>query len=97
MTTQVFGPKMTASRTELQLISKIARNYLDIVDSVMSPALIDLAMDIEACHCNGNPLRLIDLVQAKDHEVIHDVGGIYRHLDRRTGKLRDGFSPRYSA
>lgn len=58
--------------------------------------LTDIQMDITATHCNGNPLRLQDLLDADDFNFIHDVAGIRRHLDRTTGKLQDMFSPRFS-
>lgn len=58
---------------------------------------MDAVMDIEAAHCNGNPLDLSALLTADDFNFAHDVFGIRRHLDRETGKLMDCFSPRYSA
>ena len=57
---------------------------------------LDIEMDITACHCNGTPLRLTDMVDAPDADLLHDVCGIARHLDRETGQLRDGFMPRYA-
>lgn len=57
-------------------------------------------MDITAAHANGNPLKLAEMVAAigTEHEtdVLHDLFGIRRHIDRSTGKLGDCFSPRYS-
>jgi hypothetical protein len=55
-----------------------------------------LTMDITACHANGNPLRLDDLLAADRLNFAHDVFGIQDHLDRKTGKLRDCFLPRFS-
>lgn len=55
-----------------------------------------LAMDITACHCNGNPLDLQGLLEAPSGDFWHDVGGIRRHIDRTTGQLGDCFSPRCS-
>jgi hypothetical protein len=57
---------------------------------------VSLAMDITAVHCNGNPLTLRALLYAGDFDFSHDVFGIRRHIDRRTGKLMAGFLPRYS-
>lgn len=54
-------------------------------------------MDLTACHCNGNPLRLMDLLGASDADFGHDVFGIARYLDRDTGSLTNCFSPRFSA
>jgi hypothetical protein len=57
---------------------------------------MDLNMDITACHLNGNPLRLTDMLKDDDLNFMHDVHGIQRHIDRTTGKLKNGFSPRFS-
>lgn len=56
-----------------------------------------LHMDITACHCNGNPLRLDEMLAADDANFGHDVWGIRRYMDRTTGQLTDCFSPRFSA
>ena len=58
---------------------------------------LNVEMDLTATHANGNPLRLADLLAASDADLLHDVLGIERHLDRTTGKLTDCFSPRFSA
>lgn len=55
-----------------------------------------LTMDITACHANGNPLRLDDLLTASPFDFAHDVFGIIDHLDRETGSLINHFSPRFS-
>lgn len=57
---------------------------------------LEITMDLTACHANGNPLRLADLLAANDFDFIHDVYGIRVHLNRRTGRLGDHFTPRYS-
>jgi len=54
-------------------------------------------MDIDACHSNGCPLRLKELLEADDFNFAHDVFGIRRHIDRRTGKLTQCFLPRYAS
>ena len=56
-----------------------------------------LMMDITATHCNGNPLKLFALKEAEDFDFYHDVFGIVNNIDRETGKLKNCFSPRYSA
>lgn len=55
-----------------------------------------LEMDITACHANGCKLRLSELAEADEFNLIHDVGGIRQSMDRSTGKLRGHFLPRYS-
>jgi hypothetical protein len=54
-------------------------------------------MDITACHANGTPLRLADLLKAADFDFIHDITGITRYIDRESGQLTDCFLPRYAA
>jgi len=58
---------------------------------------MDADMDVTACHANGNKLDLAGLLAADDFNFSHDVFGIYRHIDRDTGKLGNCFRPRYSA
>lgn len=53
-------------------------------------------MDITAVHLNGCPLRLAALLEADDFDFSHDILGIRQHLDRATGLLTDGFSPRFA-
>jgi hypothetical protein len=65
----------------------IGRNYSSMTCS----------MDVTAAHCNGNPLRLADLLKADDFNFLHDLVGIAKHLNRDTGKLENFFSPRFSA
>lgn len=58
---------------------------------------LQLIMDLSACHASGRPLDLTALLEASDGDFGHDVFGIQRHINRDTGQLEDGFSPRYSA
>jgi hypothetical protein len=53
-------------------------------------------MDISATHASGCPLKLKELSQADDLNFFHDVCGINRHLNRRTGQLKDCFVPRFA-
>jgi len=59
--------------------------------------VLNTSMDITACHANGCPLRLKDLLAADDFNFFHDVLGVKNHLNRKTGKLDGRFMPRYSA
>jgi hypothetical protein len=54
-------------------------------------------MDLTACHLNGCPMDLDRLLAADDFNLAHDMFGINRHLDRRTGQLTGHFLPRYAA
>lgn len=55
-----------------------------------------LAMDLNACHCNGCPLDLSGLLNANVNDLMHDALGIRQHISRTTGKLHGHFLPRYA-
>lgn len=54
-------------------------------------------MDLCATHANGCPMDFDRLAAADDFNVAHDVFGIERHIDRRTGKLTGFFLPRFAS
>lgn len=56
---------------------------------------LDFWMDIAAVHAS-NPLRLGELAKAPDGDFFHDIRGIERNLNRKTGQLENSFDPRYS-
>lgn len=94
----------SVSGSDRDLIDSIVDRALHIIDRdrrLTNPSpkavRINLLMDVTACHANGNPLRLADLAEADDFDIMHDVGGISRHIDRNTGKLANCFLPRFSA
>jgi len=91
--------KFQSSKYELDLIEAIADRAIKLATSYGCGNQWDkltAIMDIEACHCNGNPLALDLLLAAPDPDFAHDLFGIRRHIDRETGKLGDCFSPRLS-
>ena len=82
-----------ANTHDMAVIGRIAKRAHDEYEA----DYITVMMDIEAVHCNGNPLRLDELLKADNFNFLHDIGGINKHINRETGKLEDCFSPRYSA
>ena len=72
-----------------------------IVDRAISMAVAegitiqrsDMEMDIAAAHADC-PLALTDLLNAKNGDFGHDVFGIRRYMNRKTGKLENCFLPR---
>lgn len=80
-----------------------ARLIMDIVNRVRDLAIapgidyLGLEMDVTACHANGCPLKLAELLGAKEFDFLHDIGGIHRHINRETGKLENCFLPRFAA
>ena len=94
--TQVASFKLN-SKQEARTISAIAQRAVAIAATAgFKYEFMDADMDITACHVNGNPLRLDELLAADEFNFAHDVFGIRRHIDRETGKLGNCFSPRFS-
>lgn len=84
-----------ATKTEHNLISKIVIRALHAaVDAGVQIDKGTMQMDLEACHCNGNPLRLKKLLAFPAFDFAHDVFGIRRYMNRKTGKLTQCFLPR---
>jgi hypothetical protein len=63
----------------------------------VAQSVADTMMDIQATIAQGVPLRLEELLAADAFNFAHDICGIYRHIDRATGKLGGCFSPRFAA
>ena len=87
--------RFNVTEEDHRLIIRIAKRYLNIMRGSVE-GIQEVTMDLMAVHCNGNPLDLQGLLDANDMDLTHDIGGIRRHLDRRTGKLVDFFVPRYT-
>lgn len=84
-----------ATKEESNIIEKIVSRFCDEYGVFENRSI--WLMDIEATHCNGCPLKLQELLDAKKGDFLHDMHGIERHIDRTTGELQDCFLPRYSA
>lgn len=83
---------------EMLLIIRIAGRAVTLAEKTGArPNQTAIEMDIAAAHRNGCPLRLAELLEASDADCLHDVSGIVRYLDRRTGALTDNFEPRFAA
>lgn len=84
-----------ATRFEQELVHKCAdRAVAMAADAGVSYDKLTASMDIAACHLNGCELDLNKLLAAPDADFGHDVFGIRRHINRRTGQLGDCFLPR---
>lgn len=82
---------------ERKTIRAIARRARDLyLEHEVDRSALDIDMDLTATHCNGNPLRLDDLLKADAFNLLHDVSGISHHLNRDTGKLEGFFVPRFT-
>lgn len=91
--------KFTLSGEQLKLAGAIANRYRAMQQAAGVPKSDkrDLVMDLDATHSNGCPLDLERLAKADDFNLAHDVAGIFRHLNRKTGKLGGCFLPRFAA
>jgi hypothetical protein len=85
------------SKTEQKTIREIADRAVAMASSENIDYDRTVAMmDITATHANGCPLRLSELLAAEPFDFAHDVFGIRRHLNRKTGQLEHHFTPRYA-
>lgn len=91
-------PSFDVTRADSRLILSIARRAIDTIQVLTQQGydVLDIVMDLTACHANGCPLRLADLLESHPFGFAHDILGIHRHLDRTTGKLGDHFLPRFA-
>lgn len=82
------------------LIKRIAERALadiPIPRGQRKERLLNLRMDIAAVHCNGMPMRLEEWLSCPDaFNFFHDIIGITKHLDRKTGRLVNHFRPRFA-
>lgn len=88
----------TATPAEREIIERIAKRAVALYRKYGNTDVdeLDIQMDLEACHCNGCPLRLADMEQADNFNFMHDVTGINVHLNHDTGKLERCFLPRFT-
>jgi hypothetical protein len=82
----------TTTREDAEIITAIVSRAVK-EDSRLDPTT--LMMDLSAANANDCGLRLADFLAAPDYDFLHDVYGIYRHMNRETGKLEGCFIPRY--
>lgn len=88
--------KFATTGIEADLIGQITARAWETDLRYSYKCKLDLRMDVTATHCNGNPLRLSDLLAADDFNFFHDMSGICNCLDRDTGQLKKNFRPRFS-
>jgi len=88
-------PKFSATKDELILIFAIATSpHCKILLHEMDYSHSDFVMDLDAVHSNGCPLDLNALLFFSDEERRHDIHGIRRNINRKTGQLENCFLPR---
>lgn len=89
--TNVISFKTT--KGDALLIGQIVKRALETAPTLDA---MTLNMDLTACHANGCEMDFGALLRADDFNFWHDVAGIRRHIDRKTGKLTDCFVPRFA-
>ena len=85
-------PNFNVSLDDARLIHRISLRAYELNHDI---DLCTLHMDLSACH-NTCPLKLEELFNADLSDFAHDVGGIMRHINRRTWQLEDCFLPRFA-
>ncbi|MHB1297319.1 MAG: DUF6874 family protein [Gemmatimonadaceae bacterium] len=92
---------MTVAPREAALIKTIAAKavecwYEDWSADHKKVMRVEVAMDLTCVHANACPLELQGMLDGREFDLMHDVAGIRRHLNRRTGRLEGHFLPRYA-
>lgn len=93
-----------AARDDDQLLTQIANraHSLATVGSatararLLRPRVVDLALSLSKAHKGCCPLKLDELLEASDADLVHDVYGIHKHLDHDTLKFDVPFAPRFA-
>jgi len=89
--------KMQVSAEDSVLIDRIVSYAKDMAkDYGLNFKPLDCMMDLTICHANGCPLDLERMAKASDPDLVHDVWGIAKWLDRKTGRLTGVFWPRFA-
>jgi hypothetical protein len=93
MTQIINGNEMRTTKADDDLILAIAKR----ANADYKLPVIQVALDLTACHLVGCPLDLAGLLAARPSDFSHDIGEIRQHIDRATGQLLNCFVPRYAA
>lgn len=90
--------KFTHSKPERAQITRIAKRWMAMLRASGLRPVYDLQsveMDLAAIMAQGQmALDLTVLERSNEHDFLHDMAGIIRHMDRTTGLVRDHFLPR---
>lgn len=76
------------------IVDRIAKIHRENGRGFSSDDRLSCRMDLIATHANGCPMNFAKLASGDDFNLMHDVFGIERHIDRTTGKLTSWFLPR---
>lgn len=87
--------KFTTNKTSISLMGLIADRVFAEVPNYPDDRQ-SLLMDLSATNANGCPIDFARLLEFPTFDFLHDIYGIRRHINRRTGELEDCFLPRCS-
>lgn len=87
------------SKQDMDLIVKIVERFNEHRTSLKLEPLdvTTTKMNLVACHCNGCPLKLEDMLNGNTFSIAHDVLGIAQNLSTKTGEIKGSFRPRFAA
>ena len=78
------------------IIDKIAKRVNALYAAYGNNTTTSVAFALQVCHVTVCPLRLVDMFNGSDSDLVHDIGGIFRHMDAANSKMRDCFQPRFA-
>ena len=85
---------VNAERAEYYITTQIVDRWIAL-SGMPQKGRHGFIMDVEYTQARY-PLRLLEFLIADDGNFGHDCGGIYKHFNRETHEMDNGFSPRYS-
>ncbi len=80
---------MKFKHEDVKFVVQIAERANDMLEL----GVLETMLVLETVNCEIDYPRLLG---ADPFNFAHDIGGIYRHLDRDTGELKDCFWPRFA-
>jgi len=87
----------TATKEDMDMITKIATRAEAIYRAAgIRTRRKDIAVGLHFVHTEIIRMRLKDMLEGDDENLMHDVAGIDRHINVRLCRFDDCFCPRYA-
>lgn len=90
--------EFSMKKPELEIVQKIAERVERLTAEMQIDGMQydrhELVMDLDAAYTSAGPFNLTRLLESPDADFLHDIYGVRRHIDRKTGKLTGCFMPR---
>lgn len=85
------------TKQEMEIIERIVDRAIKMSNKYdIDYSRMTATMDICATHANGCKLDLDALATSDHSNFCHDIFGIRRHMNRKTGHLENCFVPRFA-